>query len=80
LRLACRLRVLRGDRSIRQIEATSGINRGVLSRIEHGRLLPEDELVPVLEAVYGAPACEWYTHPAALLAIQADDGGGGEPA
>ncbi len=78
MRLACRLRVIRGERSLRELAAVSGINRGTLSRIERGRQLPADKQVGALEELYGAPAHEWYAHPAALLAIQTDDGG--EPA
>jgi transcriptional regulator with XRE-family HTH domain len=64
---------LRGKRSLRQLEAESGILRGTLSRIENGRLLPDDSQVAALEELYGAEASTWYDS-RTLLAIQADDG------
>jgi transcriptional regulator with XRE-family HTH domain len=57
VRLACRLRELREERglSIRDVEARKGISRGYLSHLERGRLLPRDEWIDALEAVYEAP-------------------------
>lgn len=72
MRLHCTLRVLRGKRSLRDMQLATGISGGELSRIERGILLPADTQVAALEHAYGAPSHEWY-HPQALLVIQADD-------
>jgi transcriptional regulator with XRE-family HTH domain len=70
VRLACRLRELREERglSIRDVEARTGISRGYLSHLERGRLLPRDEWVDALEAVYEAPSSSWYVPPAGMVA------------
>ena len=78
VRLGCRLRQLRGDRTLADIAGQVGI-RGVtaaeLSMIERGYELPRDEWVPALERAYGVPRIEWYDANA-LLAIQADEATG----
>lgn len=71
MRLPCRLREIRGARSLREIEDDSGVSRGTLSRIEQGRELPADKHVPTLEQAYGAAAHEWWP-PAVLLLIERD--------
>jgi transcriptional regulator with XRE-family HTH domain len=54
------LRDLRGKRSLRDMEALSGVSGGVLSQIERGVLLPFDRQIPSLEAAYGAPLESWF--------------------
>lgn len=56
----CQLRILRGDRSLRQVETETGIARGNLSRIERGREFPPDKHIAALEEAYGAPWRDWY--------------------
>ena len=56
----CYLREIRGRRSIRKIAEASGVNRGTLSAIERGHVVPKDEQVEPMEAAYGAPFEEWY--------------------
>lgn len=56
----CRMRALRGKTSLRAFEQQTGIDRGDLSKIERGRLLPLPKHVPALEAAYG-PRAEWWT-------------------
>jgi transcriptional regulator with XRE-family HTH domain len=68
VRLACRLRALRAERSLRTLAEQVGVNRGQLSEIERGVRLPPDELLERLEATIGAPAHEWYAPPV-LLAL-----------
>lgn len=62
MRLACRLRLIRSERelSIRQAEIKTGISRGALSEIEHGRRLPTDDQASEIERVYGEPRDGWY--------------------
>lgn len=60
MRLNCKLRALRGDRTLRQLEADVGISRGTLSRYETGQQLPPDRHITALERAYGAPASTWY--------------------
>ena len=76
MRLSCRLRDLRGTRSLRDIElatiaAGHKVSGGVLSQIERGIMLPTDEQLHALEHAYGAPAEQWYSR-LALRAIQED--------
>jgi hypothetical protein len=77
VRVICHLREIRGKRGMREISEAAGddkggFNRGTLSMLERGRMLPKDEWVPRLEHAYGAPVTQWY--PAAvLLVIQADE-------
>lgn len=63
MRLRCRLRDHRGDRSLRELERETGINRAYLSLIKRGKLLPPDRLVGQLEQAYGLPLDEWYFLP-----------------
>jgi transcriptional regulator with XRE-family HTH domain len=60
MRVRCRLRVLRGDRSLRAMEAVTGISRGYLSRYENGKEFPRDHHVEALERAYGEPWTRWY--------------------
>lgn len=60
MRVRCRLRHLRGKRSLRAMEAETGISRGYLSRYENGKEFPRDHHIPALEKAYGAPAKTWY--------------------
>jgi transcriptional regulator with XRE-family HTH domain len=69
--IACRLRELRGERSLRDLEAETGISGGMLSLVEQGRMLPRDRWLSALEAAYGSLRHEWY-EPDVLLAVQAD--------
>lgn len=50
----------------------AGINLGTLSKIEKGESFPKDEMIPTLEAAYGAMISDWYP-PMTLLAIEWDD-------
>jgi transcriptional regulator with XRE-family HTH domain len=45
---------------MREIELEAGINRGTLSQIERGKLLPAEDQIPAIEAAYGAPVHKWY--------------------
>lgn len=76
MRVRCHLRDLRGKRPLSELEAETGINRGSLSQIESGRMLPHDKWLPALEAAYGAPKTAWY-EPEVLLVIEYPEG---EPA
>ena len=60
MRVRCHLKEIRGRRSIRDIEAMSGINRGQISPIERGVRFPFDKDIPALEEAYGAPVHDWY--------------------
>lgn len=60
MRVKCRLRALRGERSLRSMEAETGISRGYLSRYENGKEFPRDHHVAALERCYGAPARSWF--------------------
>lgn len=76
MRLPCHLRDIRGDRSLAEImdavPPKTGLSKGLLSQLEHGRWLPTDQQRELLEQAYGAPASLWW--PAEiLLAIQADE-------
>ncbi len=72
MKLHCKLRDLRGDRSLRHVAETAGISSGVLSQIEQGRALPRDRDLERLEAVYGAPVEQWYS-PRTLVAMREED-------
>lgn len=52
--LGTRLKQLRGDRPLNQIEMASGINRGQLRRYEEGRI-PEEKQLLALCAFYNVP-------------------------
>lgn len=72
MRLRCKLRVLRGEKTLKAISEQTGINRGTLSLIELGRLLPTDEQVEPLEQAYGIPFDAWYTR-RTLAVIEEDE-------
>lgn len=72
MRLACSLREIRGERSLRDVADVAGVNRGLLSDLERGRRLAPDRLVRALEQAYGAPPHAWYP-PEVLLVIQRDE-------
>jgi transcriptional regulator with XRE-family HTH domain len=58
---------IQGGLSLRDVEACTGVNRGMLSYFERGRWLPADRQLAALEGVYG-PRSGWFG-----LAILADD-------
>lgn len=71
MRLPCHLRLIRGERTLGDIAALSGVNRPELSRIEQGIALPKDRDIEVLEQAYEAEVTTWY--PArVLLAVEGD--------
>lgn len=72
MRVNCKLRRLRGDRSLRQIAEIAGVSAGQLSQIEQGRALPRGRDIARLEAAYGAPVEQWYSR-RTLLAITEDE-------
>lgn len=45
--------------SLRQLEERTGINRGVWSQIENGRLLPQARHLAALAVALDVPAGEW---------------------
>jgi transcriptional regulator with XRE-family HTH domain len=57
--------------SLTDIEARSGVSRGVLSQIERGVMIPPDRQIDQLEQAYGAPIEDWY-EPRTLTVLQAD--------
>ena len=73
MRVPCRLREIRGRRPLRDIADQAGVNRGTLSMIELGRMLPKDEQIPGLEHAYGRPVEDFYS-PRVLLALADDEG------
>jgi DNA-binding XRE family transcriptional regulator len=83
VRLRCRLREFRAEKSLRDLAAEIGVNHGRLSEIENGQRLPPDELIPTLEQAYGRPLSDWYDWRGPLLVVEMDDqeppphGGGG---
>jgi transcriptional regulator with XRE-family HTH domain len=70
--LSCRLVKIRGERTLQELAEASGVNRGDLSRIEHGRMLPAGKHLEPLERAYGKPVEDWYP-PRVLAAIAFDD-------
>lgn len=60
MHVPCYLREIRGKRTMLEIEAASGVNRGTLSLLERGRLFPLEKHVARLERAYGKPWHEWY--------------------
>ncbi len=60
MRLRCRLREIRGDRPLRELESATGINRGELSRFERGVALPTEEQTLRLQDAYGVDHSQWY--------------------
>jgi transcriptional regulator with XRE-family HTH domain len=71
--LACELRSFRGERTLKQIAAASGVPQSMLSMIERGLMVPTDHQVDGLEKAYGQPISAWYDRPT-LLALRAGDG------
>lgn len=76
MRIACHLRTIRGDRTMKQIATAAeangaNVSQAVLSQVERGLMLPADPLVPALEAAYGAPITDWYDS-RTLLALVPD--------
>lgn len=59
MRVRTFLRVLRGDRSLGDASAATGLARGDLSRIELGHMLPDDRHLAALVRFYG-PSDGWY--------------------
>ena len=60
VRVRCYLREIRGRRSIRRLAIATGVNRGTLSMVDRGRMLPRDEWIEPMEDAYGAPFADWY--------------------
>jgi transcriptional regulator with XRE-family HTH domain len=73
MRLRCHLREARGKRSIREIAAESGIDRGSLSQIERGQRLPLDDQVRAIERVYGIARTEFYDANGTLAIVPDED-------
>lgn len=69
MRLLCHLRAARGDRTISEMAASSGVARAYLSQIEAGRLLPRDEWVAGMERAYGLEYARWYGKTQTLVAL-----------
>jgi transcriptional regulator with XRE-family HTH domain len=59
MRIKSHLRELRGTRPISVAAEETGVNKGVLSRIERGRQLPTDMEALALAEFYG-PVSSWY--------------------
>jgi hypothetical protein len=60
VRVGCRLREIRGKRTLAGISAAAGVPMSALSMIERGRELPRDDWLPGLEQAYGVPRHEWW--------------------
>jgi transcriptional regulator with XRE-family HTH domain len=76
VRVACRLRDLRGDRTLADLAAATGISQGQLSEIERGIRFPRDTDIPALEQAYGAEWQHWYRDveaPLGQIALIPDD-------
>lgn len=72
LRLRCKLRKIRGERSLAEVADAAGINRANLSLIELGRMIPKDGLIPALEQAYGVEFEGWYSR-RTLAVIEEDE-------
>lgn len=72
MRVACRLREIRGDRTLATMAAASGVAEAELSKIERGLALPRDLWLDGLEQAYGEPRHQWYP-PELLLIFQRDE-------
>lgn len=72
MRVGCRLREKRGNRTLREMADTSGVLASELSRIENGRLLPADDQLAGLERAYGLSRLEIWDE-ATLYAVRPDD-------
>jgi transcriptional regulator with XRE-family HTH domain len=76
VRLVCRLRAARGEKSLRDMANETRISRGQLSEIETGRRLPTDNQVTVLELSYGVARDDFYATAApvaTLLPVVSDE-------
>jgi transcriptional regulator with XRE-family HTH domain len=73
MRVNCKLRRLRGDRSLRQVAELAGVSAGQLSQIEQGRALPRDRDIARLEEAYGAPAEQWYSRRTLIAITEEND-------
>jgi transcriptional regulator with XRE-family HTH domain len=78
MRLRCRLRELRGRRSLSKMAAATEeggkrIFAGVLSLIERGRMLPADDQLEAIAAAYGEDIESWYDWRGPLVAVEMDD-------
>jgi transcriptional regulator with XRE-family HTH domain len=73
VRLPCRLREARGDRTLREMSELAGVAQPHLSEIERGWRVPRDEWIEGLEAAYGVPVTEFY---ASRLTVQLEPDGG----
>jgi transcriptional regulator with XRE-family HTH domain len=73
LKLRCKLRSVRGERTLREIATASGVAIPTLSQLERGRLLPRDREIEPLERAYGVPFEAWFS-PRTLTAMEEDDG------
>jgi transcriptional regulator with XRE-family HTH domain len=59
LTIRCRLRELRGQRSLQQVSDVCGLHRGTLSQLERGERLPRPSDLAGLRRAYG-PETGWY--------------------
>lgn len=73
MRLLTVLPQIRGERTVKEIAAASGVNEATIRQIEQGRLLPRDVHVEPLERAYGCSWSEWYSR-LSVAAIQEGDG------
>jgi len=69
VRLACRLREIRGARTMSTISKATGVPIPQLSKIERGFEVPRDAWIPALADAYGAPITDWYPSQV-LLALE----------
>jgi transcriptional regulator with XRE-family HTH domain len=69
MRLLCRLREARGDRTLAALAEVSGVSPAYLSQIETGRLLPRDEWIAGMERAYGLEYGRWYGKTQTLVAL-----------
>jgi transcriptional regulator with XRE-family HTH domain len=72
VKVRCHLREIRGRRGLREISEACGINRGLLSRVETGRVLPQDNWIEAMEMAYGAPFADWYP-PLTIRVLELDE-------
>lgn len=76
MRVRCKLRELRGRRSISEMARACAehglkISSGSLSLLERGLMLPPDRQIEALQNAYGAPITDWYM-PGLLLELEHD--------
>ena len=72
MKVRCYLREIRGRRGLRAVAKAAGVDRGTLSMIERGRMLPKDPWIEGMEAAYGAPFEEWYP-PLTVRSLELDE-------